>query len=100
MSEHDSHSTNHPICCIIPPVILRNLAEKGDEKQRDLAFRAIQISASIRGKREAIGSFAFAAYARADLYCPERQIALFFVAFLGQITQYDRRDDATNGMVR
>jgi len=61
MHRHDSHSTNHPICCIIPPVILRNLAEKGDEKQRDLAFRAIQISASIRGKRDAIGSFAFAA---------------------------------------
>src|SRR5215475_3603060 len=61
MREHNSHSTNHAICCIIPPVILRNLAEKGDEQQRELAFRAIQLSASIRGKREAVGSFAFAA---------------------------------------
>jgi len=61
MREHNSHSTNHPICCIIPPVILRNLAEKGDEQQRELAFRGIQISAGIRGKREAVGSFAFAA---------------------------------------
>ncbi|HKQ80248.1 MAG TPA: M4 family metallopeptidase [Blastocatellia bacterium] len=61
MHRHKGHSTNHPICCIIPPVVLRNLAEKGDEQQRDLAFHAIQTSASIRGKREAVGSFAFAA---------------------------------------
>jgi Zn-dependent metalloprotease len=61
MHRHNSHSTNHAICCIIPPVVLRNLAEKGDKQQRELAFRAIQISASIRGKREAVGSFGFAA---------------------------------------
>jgi Zn-dependent metalloprotease len=61
MSRSHSHSTDFPVCRIIPPIILRNLAEKGDEEQRDLAFNGLQISASLRGKREAIGSFAFAA---------------------------------------
>jgi Zn-dependent metalloprotease len=61
MSRSHSHSTDFPVCCIIPPIILRNLAEKGDDEQRDLAFNGLQISASLRGKREAIGSFAFAA---------------------------------------
>src|SRR5262249_11332045 len=61
MHKHHSHSTDHPICRIIPPIILRNLAEHGGDKQRELAFRGMQISASIRGKREAVGSFAFAA---------------------------------------
>jgi Zn-dependent metalloprotease len=61
MSRSHSHSNDFPVCCIIPPIILRNLAEKGDDEQRDLAFSGLQISASLRGKREAIGSFAFAA---------------------------------------
>ena len=60
MDRHHIHSGGHPICCIVPPIILRNLAEKGDEKQRELAFRGMQISAGIRGKREAVGSFALA----------------------------------------
>src|SRR5262245_26667356 len=61
MNKHHIHSTDYPICCIIPPIILRNLAEKGDEKQRELAFHGMQLSARMRGKREAVGSFAFAA---------------------------------------
>ncbi len=61
MSKHSNHSTDFPICCIIPPIILRNLAEKGDDEQRDLAFNNLELSARIRGKREALGSFAFAA---------------------------------------
>jgi Zn-dependent metalloprotease len=60
MDRHHIHSGGNPICCIVPPIILRNLAEKGDEKQRELAFRGMQISAGIRGKREAVGSFAIA----------------------------------------
>ncbi len=61
MSKPCFHSNDFPICCIIPPVILRNLAEKGDEHQRDLAFNGLQISAQMRGKREVLGSVAFAA---------------------------------------
>jgi Zn-dependent metalloprotease len=61
MHRHNSHSTDHHTCQIIPPIILRNLAEKGDEGQRELAFRGLQISESLRGKRQAVGSFAFAA---------------------------------------
>src|SRR6185369_6548596 len=61
MSKSHTHSTDFPVCCIIPPVILRNLAEKGSDSIRDLAFSGLQISASMRGKREAVGSFAFAA---------------------------------------
>jgi Zn-dependent metalloprotease len=61
MSKSHTHSTDFPICCIIPPVILRNLAERGSESLRELAFSGLQISAAMRGKREAVGSFAFAA---------------------------------------
>jgi Zn-dependent metalloprotease len=55
------HLEKLPICCIIPPVILKNLAEKGNERQRELAFDGLQLSARMRGKREVVGSFAFAA---------------------------------------
>jgi Zn-dependent metalloprotease len=61
MSNPCFHPNSPPVCCIIPPIILRNLAENGDEHQRDLAFNGLQISAQMRGKREVLGSVAFAA---------------------------------------
>lgn len=61
MNEHCHHSTDFPICCIIPPIILRNLAEKGNDRQRELAFNGLEVSAGMRGKRSVMGSIAFAA---------------------------------------
>ncbi len=48
----------HSYHCIIPPDILRNVAEKGNEEQRDWAYKALESSAQTRGQREAIGTFA------------------------------------------
>ncbi len=61
MSKHQQGSNSFSICCIIPPVILRHLAENGDENQRQMAFSDMEVSARLRGKREVLGSFAFAA---------------------------------------
>jgi Zn-dependent metalloprotease len=61
MSQRCFHPNDLPICCIIPPIILRNLAESGDERQREMAFDGLQISAQMRGKREVLGSVAFTA---------------------------------------
>ncbi len=48
-----------PVCCqIIPPHILRHLAEAGDSKMKDIAFRAINLSAHFRGQRQVLGQVA------------------------------------------
>lgn len=44
-----------PICSIVPPHILRELAQRGTESQRDRAFQTLNLSAQIRGRREAVG---------------------------------------------
>lgn len=54
MNEHLHHS----ICCIIPPYILRQVAENGTDKQRELAYRNLELSATMRGQREVIGQIA------------------------------------------
>ena len=54
-------TTFHSFHCIIPPDILRNIAEKGNDAQRDWAYQAIEEGAQIRGQREAIASFAMLA---------------------------------------
>jgi Zn-dependent metalloprotease len=61
MNRSHIHSSDFPVCCIIPPIILRRLAENGDDSVRDKAFKDMQLSSNLRGQREAIGSFAFAA---------------------------------------
>lgn len=54
MHEH----LHHPICCIIPPHILRRVAENGNERERELAYRSLELSAVMRGQREVIGEIA------------------------------------------
>jgi len=44
-----------PICSIVPPHILREIAQRGTESQRDRAFQTLNVSAQIRGRREAVG---------------------------------------------
>ena len=52
-----SRLTNHlcPICSIVPPHMLRELAQRGTESQRDSAFQTLTVSAQIRGRREVVG---------------------------------------------
>jgi Zn-dependent metalloprotease len=53
--------THHPVLCILPPHILKNIAEKGTEKQRALAMNTLNVSEQFRGQRQALtGMTAFA----------------------------------------
>src|SRR5260370_39541766 len=51
----------HVHCSIIPPHILRKIAENGTAKQKDLAFRALNISAHFRGQRQVLNAVAMLA---------------------------------------
>lgn len=53
--------TFHSYHCIIPPDILRNVAEKGNDEQRDWAYKALEEGAQMRGQREAVAMFAMLA---------------------------------------
>lgn len=48
-----------PICCIVPPHILEQIAQNGQQYQRDWAFHTLNVSAQFRGRREVVGSLAF-----------------------------------------
>jgi len=48
----------HVHCNIIPPHILRNICERGSDAQKDLAFRALGISANLRGQRQVLNGIA------------------------------------------
>lgn len=55
--------TRCPICCILPPHILQNVAVNGNEAQRAWAFRTLNISEQFRGRRETVGGITFMASA-------------------------------------
>ena len=55
-----SKDHQHVHCTIIPPDILRNIADSGNAQQKELAFRAISISGQMRGRRDAINNIAIA----------------------------------------
>lgn len=44
----------HPIYCILPPHMLKEIVDRGTPTQRDLAVRTLRISAQFRGQRQAI----------------------------------------------
>jgi Zn-dependent metalloprotease len=48
-------------CNIIPPHMLRKIAENGTARQKDLAFRALNISARFRGQRQVLNAIAMLA---------------------------------------
>src|SRR6202035_4570675 len=52
-------ASSRVVCSIIPPHILRCLAERGDQRQRDLAFRTLGFSAHLRGQRQVLTSVSF-----------------------------------------
>jgi Zn-dependent metalloprotease len=45
-------------CHIIPSDMLRRIAEQGNDQQREAAYRAIDLSSHMRGRREAINNVA------------------------------------------
>lgn len=47
-------SHDHSILCIVPPHMLKNIAEQGTAEQRDIALRTITESEKFRGHRRAI----------------------------------------------
>ena len=47
-----SHPT-HPIFCILPPYLLREIAEKGSDAQKKWALQTLNISEQFRGQRQA-----------------------------------------------
>jgi len=51
-------SLSQPICFIVPPHIHEHIARHGNEKQKELAFRALTKSAFFRGQRELLTTFA------------------------------------------
>jgi Zn-dependent metalloprotease len=43
-----------PICCIVPPHILRQVAQNGSPDQKDWAFQNLGLSARLRGQRDVL----------------------------------------------
>ncbi len=56
-------SHRHSIFCIVPPHMMRELAQNGSAAQRELAIRNLTISAEVRGYRQGVA----AAAARMDV---------------------------------
>ncbi|MBD2250912.1 M4 family metallopeptidase [Nostoc parmelioides] len=52
-------NTRCPICCVIPPHILENVALNGTPLQRNWAFQTLNVSAQLRGRRNIIGNVFF-----------------------------------------
>jgi Zn-dependent metalloprotease len=48
--------THHSICCIIPPHILKKIAENGSTEQQDKARQTIVATEQLRGRRHGIAS--------------------------------------------
>ena len=45
------HSRSHGLHCVLPPVVLENIARNGDEEQREWAVRALSLDHAIRMAR-------------------------------------------------
>ncbi|MBW4686975.1 MAG: M4 family metallopeptidase [Komarekiella atlantica HA4396-MV6] len=52
--------TRCPICCIVPPHMLENVAVNGTPQQRSWAFQTLNVSAQVRGRRNIVGNISFA----------------------------------------
>lgn len=53
---------HHGINCFLPPHVLKNIATKGTERQKLLAFATLKTSAQMRGQRQALADFIPAAF--------------------------------------
>ena len=61
-----------PINCIIPPYMLKNIATKGTEAQKNLAINTLIMSEQMRGKRSALADFTAATFRVAAVGGKER----------------------------
>jgi Zn-dependent metalloprotease len=43
--------TRHPLCCIVPDYVLRNIAERGDDEERRAALDALSVTSTFRTAR-------------------------------------------------
>jgi Zn-dependent metalloprotease len=59
-SKNCRQNNNHlcPCCYILPPHILREITQRGNENQRDWAFETLRVSEQFRGRREVVGRLA------------------------------------------
>ena len=94
------HSANVAHCYIIPPHILRTIAERGNDAQKDSAFQAINISGHLRGRREAINNVALvgaipSGTKRRTVYTAQNLTTLPGVLVLGEDSGTST-DDAVN----
>jgi len=46
-----------PLHCIVPPHMLRAIAQRGDAGQREAALRTLAVSERLRGRRETLGAW-------------------------------------------
>ncbi len=51
-----------PVNCIVPPHMLKNIATKGTESQKNLAISTLKTSEQMRGQRQALAEFTGAAF--------------------------------------
>ncbi len=49
-----------PVCCIVPPHMLREIAQKGNDTQREWAFQSLALSSRIRGQRDVLSNMTVA----------------------------------------
>ena len=57
-----NHNHRHPINCILPPHLLKNIATHGTENQKSMAFSTIKVSEQMRGQRRAMADFTAASF--------------------------------------
>ena len=58
---------HHPIYCILPPHVLKKIAENGTAGQRDRALHTMNMSEQLRGRRNAMSQMvAFAVLAAGE----------------------------------
>ncbi|MEW5858003.1 MAG: M4 family metallopeptidase [Cyanobacteriota bacterium] len=50
----------HPICCIVPPHMLKEVLQNGNPEQRAWAFQTLTVSEQFRGRRLTVGNVSFA----------------------------------------
>src|SRR5512133_2423281 len=63
-----------PIYCIVPPHILKNIATKGTEGQKNTAIDTLKLSAQMRGQRQALADFHAATFRVAAVGGKERVV--------------------------
>ena len=63
-----------PINCIVPPYMLKNIATKGTEAQKNLAISTLKTSEQMRGQRQALADFTAATFRVAAVGGKERII--------------------------